>query len=223
LGRRYEVVTFDCYGTLIDWEAGIRGAFLAAAARDAVSLDAESVLAAYARIEPEIESGDYRSYREVLSETARRVAAELGWSLAPGRESFLHESLPMWPPFADTNEALLKLSVAGCRLGILSNVDDDLLAATCRHFSVPFDFVITAQQVRAYKPAHPHFLEARHRLAGAAWLHAAQSFFHDVVPAAELGIPVAWINRKQEKALVGDVAPTIELEDLAQLAAWIEK
>jgi FMN phosphatase YigB (HAD superfamily) len=102
-------------------------------------------------------------------------------------------------------------------------VDDDLLSETCRHFSVPFDFTITAQQVQSYKPAHAHFAEARHRLGGAAWLHAAQSFFHDVVPAAELGIPVAWINRKKENALVGDVAPTIELETLAQLAAWIEK
>jgi 2-haloalkanoic acid dehalogenase type II len=220
---RFEVITFDCYGTLIDWDAGIRRAFLSAASQDGVSLDADSVLAAYARIEPEIEAGPYRPYREVLSETARRVAAELGWSLAPGREAFLPESVPSWPPFPDTNEALLKLSVAGCRLGILSNVDDDLLAATCRHFSVPFDFVITAQQVHSYKPAHPHFLEARHRLGGAAWLHAAQSFFHDVVPSAELGIPVAWVNRKKETALVGDLAPTAELETLAQLAAWVQK
>jgi 2-haloalkanoic acid dehalogenase type II len=223
LARRYEAITFDCYGTLIDWEAGIRGAFLFAAAREGVTLDGDAVLAAYARIELEIETGPFRPYREVLAETARRVAAEMGWSLPPGREGFLAESLPSWPPFRDTNEALLNLSVAGCRLGILSNVDDDLLSETCRHFSVPFDFTITAQQVQSYKPAHAHFAEARHRLGGAAWLHAAQSFFHDVVPAAELGIPVAWINRKKENALVGDVAPTIELETLAQLAAWIEK
>ncbi|HEV8377136.1 MAG TPA: HAD-IA family hydrolase [Candidatus Polarisedimenticolia bacterium] len=220
---RFEVITFDCYGTLVDWDAGIRAAFLAAAAQDGVSLDAGSVIGAYSRIEPEIEAEPYRPYREVLSETARRVAGELGWNLSPGREAFLAESVPSWPVFPDTNEALLRLSVAGCRLGILSNVDDDLLAATCRHFGVPFDFVITAQQVRAYKPAHAHFQAARQRLGEAAWLHAAQSFFHDVVPAVELGIPVAWINRKREKAMAGDAAPTVELEELARLPSWVEK
>ncbi|MCI0568796.1 MAG: HAD-IA family hydrolase, partial [Acidobacteria bacterium] len=141
----------------------------------------------------------------------------------PGGEAFLPESLPAWPPFPDTNEALLRLSVAGYRLGILSNVDDDLLAATCRHFSIPFDFAITAQQVRSYKPAHAHFHAARNRVGPDRWLHAAQSFFHDVVPAAELGIHAAWINRKRERALAGDIAPTVELENLLRLVDWLDQ
>ena len=221
MSRRFDVITFDCYGTLIDWEAGIAAAFRAVAAESGAAIEPESVLSAYARIEPEVESEDFRSYREVLMETSRRVATHLGWAIPPHRAAFLPESLPAWPPFPDTNEALLQLSIAGHRLGILSNVDDDLLTQTCRHFSIPFDFAITAQQVRSYKPGHAHFLAARERVAGSPWLHAARSFFHDVVPAAEVGIPVAWINRKGEKPLAGDVAPTVELPDLQGLAGWL--
>src|SRR5262249_46333414 len=142
-------------------------AFLTTAAISGLQLDAPSVLRAYTRREAEVESEGYRPYREVLKETSRRVASDLGWSIPAGGESFLPESLPAWPPFPDTNEALLRLPVAGSRLGILSNIDDDLLAQPCRHFSVPFDFAIPAQQVRSYKPAHPHFSAARLR-AGAS-------------------------------------------------------
>src|SRR5438094_334979 len=119
-------------------------------------------------------------------------------------------------PFSDTNDALSALAAAGCRLGILSNVDDDLIAETRKHFSVAFDFVITAQQVRSYKPSPGHFTAARERIGAARWLHAAQSNFHDVVPCNALGIPTAWINRKRETALAGGM-PTHEFHDLAAL------
>lgn len=223
MARRYDVITFDCYGTLVDWEAGLSGAFLSTAAVSGATLQPDAVLRAYAHHELEVESEGYRPYREVLMQASRRVASEMGWAIPPGGEAFLPESLPAWPPFPDTNEALLRLSIAGYRLGLLSNVDDDLLAATCRQFSVPFDFAITAQQVRSYKPGHAHFLAARDRIGSDRWLHAAQSFFHDVVPATELGIPVAWINRKREGALAGDVAPTVEMENLMRLADWLER
>jgi 2-haloalkanoic acid dehalogenase type II len=222
MSRRFDVITFDCYGTLVDWEAGISGAFLSTAAVSGTVLDPEAILRAYSRLEMEVEAEPFRPYREVLKETARRVASELGFTIPSGGESFLPESLPAWPPFPDTNEALLKLSVAGYRLGILSNVDENLLTATCRRFSVPFDFVITAQQVSSYKPEHAHFLAAKERLGTVRWLHAAQSFFHDVIPASELGIPVAWINRKRETSLAGDVAPTVELPHLAALTEWLQ-
>ena len=218
--RRYDVVTFDCYGTLIDWEGGIASAFLREAAEDGVVLDRSRILAAYHELEPEVEAFEYRPYREVLTATAIRVAQRLGWPLTEGRARFLPESLPGWKPFPDTDAALRRLAAAGHRLGILSNVDDDLLGGTRRHFPVPFDVVVTAQQVRSYKPAHAHFVEARRRVGGARWLHAAQSFFHDVVPARQLGIPVAWINRKAEKPL-DDVTPDAELRDLTELADWL--
>lgn len=220
MAQRYDVITFDCYGTLIDWEAGIGGAFEEAAAADGVALDRAAVIAAYSAIEPEVEAEAFRSYREVLTETARRVAARLGWPISATQASFLPDSLPGWLPFPDTNPALERLAAAGHRLGILSNVDDDLLAATRRHLRVEFELVVTAQQVRSYKPAHGHFLAARERIGGARWLHAAQSFFHDVVPARSLGIPVAWVNRKGEAAPAGG---RVEWEgrSLAELAEWL--
>ena len=215
----YDVITFDCYGTLIDWERGIADAFADAAVEDGVRLDANAVLHAYALVEPEVERG-YRPYREVLQESASRVAQMLGWRVPYERCSFLPLSLPRWKPFPDTNAALERLASAGCRLGILSNVDDDLIAATRKHFSVEFDLVITAQQVRSYKPAPAHFLTARDRIGSTRWLHAAQSNYHDVVPCNALGIPTAWINRKGEKALPGGT-PTHELSDLAEFASLI--
>lgn len=216
----YDIVTFDCYGTLIDWERGITEAFAAAAPHSGTSASPTEVLAAYAAIEPEMESGPYQPYRQVLRGTAAGVGRRLGWP--PGGENtFLAESLPSWPAFPDTNTALRRLRLSGVRLGILSNVDEDLLAGTRRHFDAPFDLVITAEQVRSYKPGHAHFEAARRALGnGGRWLHAAQSYFHDVVPAKALGIPVAWINRKSEPA--GSAGPPdAEFRDLSQLADWL--
>ena len=218
--RAYDVITFDCYGTLIDWEGGIAGAFAEAANDDGVTLDRNAVLRVYAAVEPEVERERYRPYREVLQESAHRAARMLGWQVAYERCDFLPRSLPRWTPFADTNPALEQLAAAGCRLAILSNVDDDLIAETRKHFTVAFDFVITAQQLRSYKPAPAHFDAARERVGGARWLHAAQSNFHDVVPCNALGIPTAWINRKDEQALPGGV-PSHEFRDVAGLAAYV--
>ncbi len=218
--RLYDVVTFDCYGTLIDWERGIGEAFAEAARQAGVAPDTGAVLAAYAEVEPVVQAEAYRPYRAVLAETARQVAARLGWALDATHARFLPESLPHWPPFPDTNPALERLGAAGYRLGILSNVDDDLLAETCRHFTLGFDLVVTAQQVGAYKPARPHFDAARERIAGRRWLHAAQSYFHDVVPARALGIPVAWINRKGERPS-GESRPDREFPSLAELVDWL--
>lgn len=216
----YQVITFDCYGTLIDWESGIAGAFSDAAAEDGVTLDRHAVLRAYAEVEPQVERERYRPYREVLQETASRVAQMLGWRVSYERCTFLPSSLPRWTPFPDTNPALEALAAAGCRLGILSNVDDDLIAGTRKHFSVPFELVITAQQVRSYKPAPAHFITARERLGSARWLHAAQSNFHDIVPCNALGIPTAWINRSGERPLPGGT-PAHEFRDLEGLAALV--
>jgi 2-haloalkanoic acid dehalogenase type II len=217
-----DVLTFDCYGTLIDWETGIGGWFEAAAAEDGVRLERLEALEAYAEIEPVVEAEPYRSYRDVLTETALRVARRLDWPLAPGRASGLAGSLADWQPFPDTNPALERLAASGYRLGILSNVDDDLLAATRRHLAVSFDLLVTADQVRSYKPAPGHFQAARRKIGGSRWLHAAQSLFHDVVPCRTLGIPVAWVNRKGEAAPPG-VLPDIEVRDLAGLANRLDR
>lgn len=216
----YEVITFDCYGTLIDWEHGISEAFAKTAEVDGVDLDPAAILAAYADIEPVVEAETYRTYRAVLTETARRVAERLAWPLSEDKAAFIAESLPGWQPFADTNLALERLATSGYRLGILSNVDDDLLAASLRHFSVKFHLLVTAQQVGSYKPVHGHFLAARQRIGASRWLHAAQSYFHDVVPARKLGIPVAWINRKNE-AMPETGRADREFRTLSDLADWL--
>ncbi len=211
--RAYDVVTFDCYGTLIDWESGIAEAF----ARAGVRAPRADIIRLHAAHEPIVEAEAYRSYRDVLAEVARRVLHELG---EPARAaSFLPDSLPSWRPFADTVPGLRRLAGAGVRLGILSNIDDELVALTRRHFDdVAFDFTVTAAQVKSYKPAPGHWHAARPLVGeGARWLHAAQSYFHDVQPARALGLPTAWVNRKAEAPLDAGRA-THEVADLAGLA-----
>jgi 2-haloalkanoic acid dehalogenase type II len=216
MGKEFNYVTFDCYGTLIDWESGIRAAFLDAAQSDGVHRDEAQIIPVYAGVEPVVERERYRSYRDVLADTAVRVANALGWRVSYA--GFLADSLPSWRPFPETNSALERLRAAGIRLGILSNIDDDLLALTRRHFPTDFDLIITAQQVGSYKPAPMHFLTARERIGDAEWIHAAQSNFHDIVPTNALGIPNAWINRQGNRPLPGG-APTMEFRDLTGLAA----
>jgi len=218
--RPYDVVTFDCYGTLIDWESGIREAFAAEARRLRAPVDGGRVLALYAEIEPAVEADPYRPYWEVLTETARRIAARLGWPLPEARAGFLAESLPAWRPFPDTNRALLRLVDAGYTLGILSNVDDALLNWTRRQLLAAFHIVVTAEQVGSYKPAPGHFLAARGQIGTRRWIHAAQSYFHDIAPARALGVPAAWINRKGEAAPDG-AKPDHVFPTLIELADWL--
>lgn len=221
--ERVGVLTFDCYGTLVDWESGIWNAFREAAAADGVRLERERVVEAYHAIEPMVESGEYRPYRDVLKETARRVAAECGWSIDAARASFLPKSLRDWPVFPDTNPALERLA-GSYRLGILSNVDEDLLEATEESLAVEIDFRVTADRVESYKPDLAHFEAARPFVGDqGAWLHVAQSLFHDVAPARCLGIPVVWVNRKGETAPEDSPRPDRELPDLAALADWLEE
>lgn len=213
----FDIITFDCYGTLIDWESGIVDAFQAEAANDDLELEKGSIISAYMAEEPQIEAGGYRRYKDVLAEAALAVARRLGWHLAGDRAGFLAASLHRWRPFPDTNSALERLA-RRFELGILSNIDDDLLAATRRHFTVDFTLVVTAEQVKSYKPGYAHFQEAARRLDGKNQLHAAQSYFHDIMPADRLGIPNAWVNRNGERANEGGPYPTFEVSDLRGLA-----
>ncbi|NIR45972.1 MAG: HAD family hydrolase [Gemmatimonadetes bacterium] len=218
----WETVSFDCYGTLVDWETGIRDAFLRAAAADGVELDDGSIIAAYHEIEPQVQSEEYRPYREVLAATALGVARRLGWPLEPERAGFLAESLPDWPVFPDTRPALERLK-SRFAIAILSNVDDDLLRGSISRIGVDFDWTITAERVRSYKPAPAHLRAALARAGGAArLLHAAQSYFHDIGPAVELGIPAVWVNRKAEGA-PQQGGPLHTVADLTELVDWLEK
>lgn len=211
----FDVLTFDCYGTLVDWEAGITAAFAGIADGQGREIDPRRVLELHAQIEPRIQAEEFQPYRDVLDQTAARMAAELRLELADEQRHFLSDSLPSWPPFAETAAALQRLRDAGHRLGILSNVDDDLLMGTLAHLPVHFDLLVTAEQVGSYKPASGHFRQARRRIGSqASWLHVAQSFFHDVIPACALKIPVVWINRKAEAPL-SSARPEAVFADLA--------
>lgn len=211
-------LTFDCYGTLIDWERGITDAFRNEASKDGIEIEQGHLMELYHRIEPEVEAESFRRYREVLRMVALRIAREIDWQIDARRASFLPDSVADWPVFPETNDALEELRSAGWSLGILSNVDDDLIAGTREQFTVEFDLVVTAEQVRSYKPAHGHFIEARKTIRNERWIHVAQSYFHDIVPATEMGIECVWINRKGDTPS-GEARADHEYPDLTSFAA----
>jgi 2-haloalkanoic acid dehalogenase type II len=224
--RNYDWLTFDCYGTLIDWEAGIHSAFKHALSDTGISAFEESrVFQLYEEEERRIEKeSPFRTYREVLSLAASRAARKLGIELPEGRSRVLVEQLPSWSPFPDTNPALEKLS-SNHKLGILSNVDDDLLAGTLKHFTVPFNMVITAEKLRSYKPGTKHFEEARRVMgANASWLHVAGSIYHDIDPASRLGIESVWVNRKSLVSKQGFLGKRVkEVRNLTELTRWLKR
>jgi 2-haloacid dehalogenase/putative hydrolase of the HAD superfamily len=212
LPKKLTFVSMEVYGTLIDWETGIYRAFQTEAEKDGFTIDRDELIALFIQIQREIMAGSYELYAEVLRRTAVRCAAELGWELEPVRSSFLPNSIPSWPPFRDTN-ALLDRLKKKYQIGLISNIDDKLLGATRRHFRSDFDLVVTAQQVRSYKPDPAHFKECQRRIGGkSGWIHVATSLYTDVQPCMKLKIPVIWINRKKEQ-LEGKQKPDAEVKD----------
>jgi 2-haloacid dehalogenase/putative hydrolase of the HAD superfamily len=212
LPKDVKFVTFDCYGTLIDWESGVYEAFQKEADRDGFTIDRELLIPRFIEIQRDIQRGSYELYAEVLRRTAVRVASELGWDLEPSRSNFLPASVPRWAPFRETNAQLERLSKK-FELGVLSNIDDKLLGATRRHFRVDFDLVVTAQQVRSYKPDPAHFKECQRRIGGkSGWVHIiASGYPTDVEPCLKSKIPVIWVNRHGED-LDGRKKPDAEVK-----------
>jgi 2-haloacid dehalogenase/putative hydrolase of the HAD superfamily len=211
-------VTFDVYGTLIDRDTGIYEAFAAEAARDGVELDRNELLALVREITREIEGGSYELYAEVLRRTAIEAARRLDWALEPSRSGFLPDSVQRWKPFKETNIQLAKLAKK-YKLGLLSNVDDKLLGQTRRHIPTDFDLVVTAQQVRSYKPDPAHFTECARRMGGKrGWVHVAASHYHDVAPCIKARVPVIWVNRTKETLDSSQRKPTAEVPNLKEAA-----
>lgn len=210
---RLTLITFDCYGTLVDWEAGLR-----AAIREVSGRDDPALFDAYLATEAEIEAESYRPYREVLAEALRRVAEQFDFTVPQDRANALAETLPRWPLWPDTNAALQRLK-SRYRIGVLSNIDRDLFAGTAGQFTIDIDLLVTAEDVRSYKPSHDHFLRMFEQEDGGreVVLHAAQSLYHDCVPATHLGIANVWINRRGE-ANETDAEPLAEFPDIAGLA-----
>ncbi len=212
---QFECLTFDCYGTLIDWETGILTALKPILEGHHRQLSDDAILELYGNIEAQIESGDYLPYRLVLQRVTQRLGARLSFPLYEGESTALADSLKNWPPFPDTVEALKRLK-SRFKLAIISNTDDDLFADTVKLLEVPFDHVITAQQVKSYKPSHRNFERALEvmGLPKEKVLHCAQSIFHDVVPAKRLGIANVWVNRRAGKQGGGATKVATETPDL---------
>jgi 2-haloacid dehalogenase len=210
--------TFDCYGTLIDWNAGIGGVL----ERVFGSEEAPRLLKRYHELEPQFETDGYRPYREVLSLVLEELLREEGLQLPEGEAGALAKSLPEWPPFPEVPDALHDLRERGWKLAILSNSDRDMIAASQKQLGVPFDLIVVAEDVESYKPAHAHwerFFEAttadREHHA-----HVAASLFHDIAPGKELGLRTVWINRLGEEA---EPEPDRELSNLTGLPDTLDE
>ncbi len=214
--NKYKLITFDCYGTLVDWEAGLRNSLLSiqGVARD----DLGNLVQEYVRTEATFEQQAWQPYAKIQRLTLQSLASLHHWPLPDNDADLFSRDLVNWAPFDDT-VANLKLLKSQYMLGILSNIDVDLFAETNKHLQVDFDLIITAEDVRSYKPSHAHFLRAVEQsgIPKDGILHVAQSLFHDAAPAADLGFDFIWINRYGQ-ARPNDIPMLGEFSDLASLA-----
>jgi 2-haloacid dehalogenase len=206
--------TFDCYGTLVDWMAGLR----ASLARLWPDADADALLTLYQQLEPAAQAGRGIPYRAVMAETLARVAETAGLVIPDGAEDALGSSLPTWPVFPEVRTSLTALRKRGWRLAILSNTDPDLLDASLRRIGVPVDLRVVASEVGSYKPAHRHWESffARTGADRARHVHVAASLFHDVEPCAQLGLRCVWINRLAESTQLPHSAQLPDLSNLPE-------
>jgi len=222
--NRFEVLTFDCYGTLIDWETGILSALRPILSAHQKTVDDATLLKLYGDFEERSEKGEFRPYREVLASVVRQFGKELGFTPSKAEAQSLPDSLGTWRPWPDTVEGLRNLKTR-FRLAILSNVDDDLFTKTRPQLGVELDEVVTAQQAQAYKPSLKLFEVGLARIQAPAHrvLHVAQSVYHDVVPAQALGLATVWVNRPSARPGVGavkaaDAKADLTVSSLAELA-----
>jgi 2-haloacid dehalogenase len=221
---QFEILTFDCYGTLIDWESGILKALHPLMQKHGVKVSDEEVLEAYAEAESKAEALPFKPYREVLSQVVRDLGAKFRFKPTDQDQGSLADSIKTWQPFPDTVEALKRLH-RRYKLSIISNIDDDLFHETAKVLQVPFDYVTTALEVGSYKPSFNNFHRALQKMniTKDRVLHVAQSLHHDVEPTRALGIRSVWVNRRRGKSGSGatiksSVKPDLEVPDLKSLA-----
>jgi 2-haloacid dehalogenase len=220
---QFEWLSFDCYGTLIDWESGILAYIRPLLERKGSKVSADQILNLYSEFEPRRQEPPYRTYREVLAGVMRDFAAEFHVEVTDEEARGLPDSIRDWEPFPDTVAALGELK-SRCKLAVLSNIDDDLFRFTAPKLGVGLDAVVTAQQVGSYKPSLQNFAILLERLQSdkRRLLHVAESLFHDVAPARSLGIATVWVNRRQGRpaAATRFIAeqPDIEVASIGELA-----
>jgi 2-haloacid dehalogenase len=220
----FDVLSFDCYGTLIDWEAGLLAAFRRVLEPRKVRPPDDDLLAAFAREEAALEAGLYLRYREILARSLRAVTAEHGVNATDVEAARFGASVGEWPAFPDSSAALARLA-RRFRLAVITNCDDDLFAASSRRLGVTFDWIITAEQAGSYKPDPRNFELAFQRIGvpRERILHVAQSLFHDHVTAKALGMTTVWVNRRHERPGTGatpaaSARPDLIVPDMATLA-----
>ena len=224
---QFKALSFDCYGTLIDWETGVLEVMSPLLAAHGVAASDGEVLELFDRYDQGVKGPNYRTYRENLGRVVGRFGRHFGFSPSGDELGSLAESLGGWQPFDDTVKPLAQLN-SRYKLAIISNIDDDLFAQTAERLGVAFDQVITAQQVESYKPAHRNFEVGLERLGieRQELLHVAQSVTYDIVPAGELGLSCIWVRRKSQLfggAAAGESGADMEVADLAELVAQIER
>ena len=227
--QNYDWLSFDCYGTLIDWETGIANAVDGALRSHDIEMSRTEILELFAEVEPQIQVGTgYLEYRRVLRRVMAMIGIQLDFQFTESDLTCLADTLPSWPIFDDTIPSLRAMK-AHYKLAIISNVDDDLFAQTARVLEVPFDAVVTAQQVRSYKPDLRNFHTALERMNidKSRWLHIGESLYHDIGPANRLGISSIWVNRGHDREGAGatrptDAKPDLEVPDLATLVRLMD-
>ncbi|MBW4565784.1 MAG: haloacid dehalogenase type II [Mojavia pulchra JT2-VF2] len=213
--EQYKVLTFDCYGTLIDWENGILTALKPLLFVHGINLNDDQILEKFAKFEADIQKKEYIKYKEVLSRVYQKFGEQFAFEPDSKELYSLADSIKNWLPFPDTVEALQSLKKK-YKLAIISNVDDDLFAFSAQHLKVEFDWIITAEQVKSYKPSINNFRVAIERidLPIEQILHVACSIYHDIIPAKSLGLSTIWVNRRAGQAGTGATLPVVAQPDL---------
>ncbi len=229
--NEFEVVSFDCYGTLIDWERGILSPLKQLLSNREINFSDDGTLELFAEFESELEKdkSDYIEYRKILQETVKRFGQKFNFEPTETEINSLVDSLKNWQPFPDTVAALSALKQK-YKLAVISNIDDDLFAGTAKHLKVEFDWLITAEKVRSYKPSTRNFEIALETMGipPEKLLHVAQSVYHDIVPATSMGISTVWVNRRHDKTGFGATMPAsgkpdLEVPDLKTLVETMGK
>ncbi len=224
---KFELLTFDCFGTLIDWETGISKCLQPIIKSHGIEITDDELLEKYARFESEQETGSYSTYKAVLTAVVQNIGIDLGFQPMLREFQALPASLPHWPPFPDTVDSLRRLHQR-YKLAVISNVDNDLFVGTMRSLGVSFDWIVTAEKAQAYKPSPAVFEYAfkTFDIPREKILHVAQSLYHDIMPAKALGLRTVWVNRRHDKLGAGatppvEAQPNLEVPDLKSLVDLI--
>ncbi len=220
--KNKKYITFDCYGTLIDWEGSLHSVFQKYADNKNIKLNMDGLTQRYIKIEYEIEQEQYRKYKEVLKIATKRLFKEEGFEISDENTDILVNSIHKWPPFNETRQILSTLKNKGYKLMILSNIDEDIISESIKLIGINFDGIITAEKVKSYKPAYKHWQEMLKQFNAVKEevIHVAASYIHDIIPAKEQSFNTIWINRNNEK-ITAAIKPDLELTNLNFLPNYL--